>query len=623
MAPKYIVADFETYYDTEYSLKRMTPVEYILDRRFEMNVVAICEDDNGPAFTLEHDDFCRYLNTLRGNPVAVLSHNALFDMCILSYRYGWTPPLMIDTMGMARALIYPQTGKVSLAACVEYFGVGKKGGFLANVRGLYKDQIKARGLWEGHCRYAMDDATQERDIFKAMRPHFPRSEYAVMDQVLRCAVQPSFVLDAPLLHEHYADVVRAKEELLQRTGLTDRKALMSDVRFAEVLEGLGVEPPTKVSPTTNKTIYAFAKSDKDFVDLMENHPNPDVQAVCAARLGHKSTIEETRTQRFINISRLTWADGSSGAMPMPLRYSGAHTHRLSGDWKLNVQNLGRGSKLRHALKAMPGMKVVAVDASQIEARMNGWFSGEEELTNAFAAGEDIYSLFAGEAIYGYPVSKATHKDERFVGKQSILGLGYNMGAPKFQNTVRVASRNELKREMIIPEEECRRIVQAYRRRYANITARWKTLQQLLPQMAMQGFQHEMGPVRFIHNAIVLPNGMLLQYHNLRNMGDGQWAFDFGKRIKYIYGGKMLENIIQALARICTMDAAVRVARRYHNYGVRLASQVHDEIIFVVPEWLAEEVKLACIEEMRRRPWWGPDIPLDAEGATGLTYGDCK
>lgn len=398
---------------------------------------------------------------------------------------------------------------------------------------------------------------------------------------------------------------------------------MSNDKFAEALRGMGVEPPTKISLATGKEAYAFAKTDGDFLDL-EEHPDPDVQALVAARLGIKSTIEETRTQRFISISRLSWPNGQAAKMPVALKFSGAHTHRLSGDWKLNLQNLGAGrlegkvAALRLSLEAPRGFKVVVADASQIEARLNASFCRQIDLIRAFSQGADVYSDFAS-FVFNKPVSKKTDPTARFIGKTSILGLGYNMGWPKFQATIKVKSKNEIRQELILSDYDANIIVASYRNKYAKIAAMWKELHHMIPRMTRKDCHVVLGPITFVHEAIILPNGLKLFYHDLCNEG-GQWTFTYGGKRKYIYGGKLLENIIQALSRICTMDAAVRM-KEVHGYSLRL--QEHDALAYIIPEEEAEVCLDLLIEEMKVRPAWMPDVPLTAEGGIGDSFGDAK
>jgi DNA polymerase I-like protein with 3'-5' exonuclease and polymerase domains len=305
---------------------------------------------------------------------------------------------------------------------------------------------------------------------------------------------------------------------------------------------------------------------------------------------------------------------------MPLRYSGAHTHRLSGDWKLNVQNLARGGKLRKALKAPEGHVVVAVDSSQIEARMVAFLSGCSKLIEAFDQGRDVYSEFACE-VFGRKITKAD-VPERFVGKQSILGLGYGLGWAKFGRNIPILSRLQLGQTIAMPDDEAVRVVETYRRTYPQIPQCWKALNNLINLSLAQGNVIEFGPVRMEKGRILLPSGLYLYYEDLYQ-ADGNWLFTYGGKIKRLYGGALLENISQALARIVIMDAMVRVRRRLEKFGIELALQVHDELVYVVPMKAAALVKQIVLEEMNRRPTWGPELPLASEAGVGPSYGDAK
>jgi hypothetical protein len=444
----YIVLDFETYYDKEYSLRKMTPVEYLLDPRFETigcAVIATGVDMGVPyrheAGWLDGQRLSGYLKRLdHCRPLTVLSHNALFDMCLLYWHYGVLPDLIIDTMAMARALVFAFTGSVSLESVADYLETSAQGHAIKHVSGMHAADIKAAGLWDRYTRYACHDAWLCEQIFLKLAPQFPRDEFAIFDLVAKCAVVPRFTLNADLLAQHAAYIEAQKQGLLARCGLADRMSLMSNDKFAGALRTLGIEPPLKTSPATGQQTYAFAKSDPAMIELAE-HPDERVQALVAARVGHKSTIEQTRTEKLLRIALLQWPDGSTGKCPIPLRNSGAHTHRLSGDWKLNAQNWPKYTfyddrpketgLLRRAHEAPPSHKVVKRDSSQIEARIVAWLSRQDDLVQAFAKGEDIYSDFAEHNIYHYPVNKTT-VDERFVGKGSILGLGFGMGPPKFK-----------------------------------------------------------------------------------------------------------------------------------------------------------------------------------------------
>jgi DNA polymerase len=426
-------------------------------------------------------------------------------------------------------------------------------------------------------------------------------------------------IDQTVLAEHLASVRAKKAALLAQVSI-EKEELMSNEKFAAALTALGVDPPRKVSLTTGKETWAFSKTDPDFIAL-EEHDDPQVQALVAARLGYKSTLEESRTERFLSIARLTWPGKDDALMPMPLRYSGAHTHRLSGDWNLNVQNMPRGGALRSALIAPPGHVILAADASQIEARIVAWICDQFDLVKQFADGEDVYSSFASK-VFERPINKKTDPAERFIGKTAILGLGYGLGWTKFQRTVKLQSKAQTGTRIELTDDEARKIVETYRTEYRHIPSVWRVLNNNINVLATGHGSFSLGPCGFGRGHITLPNGLRLSYYDLKSVDD-EWTYTFGGKPKRLYGGALLENIVQALARIVVMDAGVRIRKIFATYGIQLALQVHDELVFVVPEELAEVCKKIALDEMSRRPTWAPTLPLAAEADFGPSYGDAK
>jgi DNA polymerase len=613
-----VFVDYETYYSNEYSLRKMTPVEYVLDPRFECIGAGIKEGHTGVAYWIDGPDLPAFFAGLDPANTVLVYHNALFDACITAWVYNFVPALTVDTLGVARASLGHALKSLSLASVAAHLGLGTKGDAVLKVMGMGSAAIKSSGLWEEYTAYAINDVELCAGIYsKLVRDaRYPVAELVIMDMVIRCAIQPQMQIDQTALAEHLNIIKSSKAELLARVGV-DKSELMSNEKFAQALRNLGVEPPTKISMVTQKETWAFSKTDPAFIEL-EDHEDPAVQALVAARLGNKSTLEESRTERFLSISRLT-LKGKPIGMPMPLRYSGAHTHRLSGDWKLNVQNMPRGGKLRSAIIAPPGYKVLASDASQIEARIVAWICGQTDLVEQFARGEDVYSVFASK-IFDRTITKAD-KPERFLGKTCILGMGYGVGWTKFQRTVKLQSKAQSGSMIVLDDPEAQRIVRVYRETYDKIPQTWAKLGNAINVLSDRG-SFEIGPVQFQKEAILLPSGLKLHYHDLQYKNE-EWVYTHGGKPKRIYGGALLENIVQALARIVVMDAAVRLRKLFQPYGVQLALQVHDELVYVVPDDLAVVCKQITLEEMSRRPAWAPDLPLAAEADVGQSYGDAK
>jgi DNA polymerase len=579
-------------------------------------------------FIVDGPDIPYFLHKCIPSKAAACSHNALFDFCVFSWVFGWTPALILDTLAISRTLLSHKLKSLSLRSVAKYLGLPEKGGFLAQAKGMTRLDLIANGMWQQYCDYCINDTELCRLIFIELAPFLPDEEFLVHDMVARCAVEPRFRLNMEVLAEHLHRVKTEKEIMFAKAmfaGVDHKGELMSNPQFADVLRRLGVDPPLKLSPTTGQVAYAFSRNDPAFLELRE-HEDLRVQAVVEARLGHKSTLEETRTERMLNIGNLSFPHhGGTQVMPIPLKIGAAITHRLGGDWLLNCQNWGRQSPIRRSVQAPAGMRVVASDAAQIEARLTAWFCGQQDMVEQFRQGLDVYALFA-TTVYGYPVNKSQHPTQRFVGKTGVLQLGYQAGWPKFQKTVFILSGKEGLEPVELSDEDSMKVVTTYRETNDKISGMWSYLGHMIAWMAnaVEGEKKEMGPVTFMRHRIVGPNGLCLYYENLRwNAGIRQWEYDYHGITTQIFGGKLLENIVQFLARIATMQAALRIKKRLEGYLSWFVHQAHDELVYLVREDYADYVGDVLSQEMSRTPDWAPGLPLKGETRIGLNYGECK
>jgi len=621
-----VTIDFETYYDREYSLSKMTTEAYVRDPRFE--VIGVCVKVNDfPTDWYSGDNVGKFLNSLDYSDKAILAHNTAFDGAILSWHYGIKPKFWFDTMSMARPLHNATVGG-SLKALASYYKLGEKGDEVFNNMGRHKKDFTPEQL-DRYAAYCIKDVDLTYQLFKKLKVGFPVSELMVIDQTLRMYTQPVIQLDTEVLAQHLEKVKADKRKLIEDLALKGlgeekvKKALMSNQIFAKLLTTVGVEPPMKTSLRTGKETYAFAKTDKEFTALLD-HPDPRIQNLVAARLGTKSTIEETRTENLMRVAE-------RGALPIMLNYYGAHTGRFSGGDKLNLQNLPRNGKIRSALTAPIGEILVACDSSQIEARMVAYIAGQYDLVQAFKEGRDVYSEFASE-VYGKTVTKAD-KIERFVGKTCILGLGYGMGHVKFRNTLALGQGGI---SVDIDENEAQRIVRLYRQKNHKIVSLWNKCGHALTTMVAGGSGNITDLLPYDNNGIILPSGLRIKYNALRQTPDGfEYIADartYKKLVKArvttgeeitidwtrIYGGKVTENVVQALARIVVAEQMTSIGQSYH-----VAFQVHDEIIISC----LEEQKTHAQELVERRmstpPSWAQDLPVACESGIGYNYGDAK
>ena len=597
-----LTIDFETYYDRDYSLSKLTTEEYVRDDRFEVIGVAVQENCAEPEwFSGTHDEIKKWLGQFSWDNSLVLAHNAMFDSAILSWVFGIKPMGWLDTLCMARATDGIEAGN-SLAKLADRYGIGEKGTEVINALGLRRSQFDKNQLAR-YGEYCKNDVALTYMLCQIMIDRFSKKELKLIDLTISMFADPILRLDTPLLEQHLMQVKARKEKLLDAC-VADKDTLMSNPKLAELLISLGVEPPMKISPANGKETYAFAKNDEGF-KLLAEHPDERVQAIVSARLGTKSTLEETRTERFIGISL-------RGKMPVPLRYYAAHTGRWGGDDKLNLQNLPRKSLLKKAIVAPQGYVLVDADSSQIEARTVAWLSGQNDLVKAFDERQDVYKIMAS-SIYG-KVEEEITADERFVGKTTILGAGYGMGSSKFSLQLKTFG-------VEIDDAEASRIIQVYRDTYKQIPNLWKEANRSLEALS-QGRTATVGcqsqALSLTNSGFLLPSGLYLNYPDLKKDGDDQWSYASRRgRIK-IYGGKIVENLCQALARCVIGEQMLRIAKRY-----KVALTVHDAVMAVVKEEERDEAIKYVAECMSWRPTWAQTLPLACEIGVGKSYSDCS
>lgn len=607
---KILTIDFETYYDKEFSLSKMTTEEYIRDVRFQVIGVGVKENDSEAVwFSGTHDEIKAHLLQYDwGNAIAV-AHNAMFDAAILSWIFGISPKLWVDTLALARAIDGLEVGG-SLKAAAERHGVGVKGDEVVHALGKQREDFYDYELarYGEYCKTDCD-ITYALALIYLKDLWLKPSEMYVIDITTRMFSEPVLQLDLPLLEQHLEEVKEHKAELLAAC-VTGTDTLNSNPKFAELLRSLGVEPPMKISLTTGKQTYAFAKTDEGLQGLLE-HPDMRVQAVAAARLGTKSTLEETRTERMISIAK-------RGTLPVPLRYFAAHTGRWGGTDKLNLQNLPKKSAIKQAMVAPDGYVIIDADSSQIEARVLAWLAGETQLVQEFASGEDVYRSMAA-TIYLKREADVT-PEERFMGKVVILGCGYGMGAEKFQAFL--ASGNPPRK---VELADCKYIIHAYRQRFSQIINLWRQGNDCLAELvtykrkARFGVQDE--AVYLFQHGFMLPNTFSIRYPELQSSHGAKGAeFSYKTRTgrTRIYGGKVVENVVQALARCVIAEQMVSIAERY-----RPILTVHDAVAIAVPEAEAAAAIKYVNTCMKKAPAWADGLPLNCEIGVGKSYRDCE
>jgi DNA polymerase len=280
---------------------------------------------------------------------------------------------------------------------------------------------------------------------------------------------------------------------------------------------------------------------------------------------------------------------------------------------------------RGAITADPGHELVVADFSAIEARVVLWLAGEERALDVFRRGECIYCDMATD-IYKRPVNKKDHPTERQMGKQAILGLGFQMGAPKFVDTV-------AKYGIMIELDFAKQVVDAYRKKYPGVKSMWWDQEAAAIQATKSpGRVIRCGKIqwrvkgRFLQCR--LPSGRLLSYCDpvviskttpWGAQADCLTFMSVHPKTKQwwrgdTYGGTLVENIVQATARDLMAEAMLR-AEATGLYECLLT--VHDEIVAQVPAGQGSVKEFEAL--MCELPSWAEGCPINAEGWRGVRY----
>ena len=650
-----IAVDFETRWDSkDYTLSKMTTEEYIRDVRFK--AFGCCFHEYGgddPIVWVGGRDIPEYVAGIDWSRTAVLAHNAQFDVSILCWRYGARPAFIFDTLSMGRALRGVEVGN-SLAKLAVDFGLPDKGRAIHSTNGL---EILTEQIEVELAEYCKHDVFLCEEIFDRLSSGYPAKELRLIDMTLRMYTNACLELDREMLVNALTEEGEKREGLLQRLGV-EETALASNPQFAEVLAAMGVTPPTKISKTTRKEAFAFAKNDALFQALL-NGEREDVALICEARLRVKSTTERTRAQRFLDIS-------GRGPLPVPLSYYGASTGRWTAakGSAINMQNLKRGSFLRKAIMAPEGHQLVVGDLSQIEPRVLAWFADYEDLLDIFKSGQDAYAQF-GAQMFNIPgLTKDTHPDLRQSAKSALLGCGYGLGWASFAAQLLVGFLGappvrydkpfakklgvdteyidrfvgwednvaKLKliphtcteRELLIHCVAAKKIIDIYRSTAHPVVSFWDMCSKLMEKSLYGGEEVVYKCVTFRKEEIILPSGMKLKYPNLRNEVDKEtkqrnWVYgEAGVKPTKLYAGKITNNIVQGTARVVMTDGMLRVDKKYPVVGT-----VHDELLCVVPD---AEVKGAIdwvLQQMIVEPKYMSGIPLNSDVGANRRYGLAK
>jgi DNA polymerase len=585
------------------------------------------------------------------NDRLVEAHNAFFERCIweniVEPSMGWNhvfPKQWRCSAAKAAALAMPRDLDRAASAMGIDERKDKEGNkIMMKLCKPFKDAFR-EGTPEELDRlyeYCRQDVRTERALSRAL-PDLPPQEQKIwfMDQAVnaRGAAVDLPMLEGALIASEDAKI-RLNSELAVATEGEISKATQRAAVLAWVNGHEAMDPP--MANTQGTTVDRV---------LEEQDGVPDnVRKV----LGLVRAVNRTSTAKYRAIKERITSDGRIRDL---LMYHGASTGRWTGkgfqphnlprgslkDWDGAALDIAEGDAewlrvlhgdemelLSHAIRgtlvAPPGRDFVVSDFSAVEARGLLWLADDQHGLDVFRAGEDIYVDMAQD-IYKVRNRKDVTKDQRFIGKQAILGLGYGMGPPKFQVNCK-------KYKVSITEEFSKKTVSTYREKYKSVKDYWDDLN----AAAMDAVTTPGRPVRVrgvtfgVAGGFLkcrLPSGRKLHYckpkimmlltpwgerrPGLAFLGMNSMTNQWGAQSTY--GGKLAENVTQAVARDLLAEALLRVEAT-DTYDVVL--HVHDEVVAEADEDKGSMEELdALVSEL---PTWAEGCPIAAEGWRGKRY----
>jgi DNA polymerase family A len=629
-----VVLDFETYYDSEYSLSKMTTRAYILDPRFEALVISVRFLKTKQQLVAVGDaQIRRLLAKLNWAGVNAIAHNGAFDHSILSWIYDIHPAKLSCTLAMSLPF-HASTVGGSLANLARVYNLPDKGTAVHNMLGKHLQDMTAQEVKE-YAQYCGHDSFLCGALYEIFIAKLPRTyELSVIDATLRMYTDPVLRIDTGVIEPHLQALIEEKEDTLQelismlRTysilpldvidSETMQKHCASAPKFCQLLKTIGVEPPMKWNKKNTKQIPALAKTDPGMEDLLASE-DPVVVMLAEARMATKSTLPTTRAKRFLELALM-------GGMPFPLKYYGAEqTGRWSAWDSINLQNLPRTSPLRDSLTAPVGYGIVAGDESQVELRTGLELAGQLDRLDLLRCGHDLYKQSVVDSLgisYG-----DVSKDQRQMGKVTQLSAIFGVSAPVVRRTIWLMGR------VRVDGPTSERLVATYRATHPKVVAAWAD-GNLALQMIANGQTGTIwgGRCTVTPEGIRKPSGLFVRYPNLRQqMGDKgrpEWVYDkkLGKVTvpTKIYGAKVFQNCVQSIAR----DIMAVVVSRVNN--VRLqppylhpAGIIHDELIGIAPLEYVDQAARLLHKALTTPVSFSANIPLDCEIETGLAYGLCE
>ena len=585
-----LAIDFETYYDRDYSLKKMDAWSYVHHPKFDCYLMSVYGmTATGPFQWAGHpQDFTRW--EIFNNAILV-AHNAAFDSLVFKrlQSLGIIPALQQPTWRCTASLaVYLQAPRSLKGACKQLLDITVDKTQRDKARGQTCDDLFGA---EDMTAYSLEDARLCFLLWEKCNHLWPQSEQELATLTFVWG-QQGIAVDLPRL-QHSIQTLETQRfsaaHQLPWVDDLDEDTPLSHRKLAAECRAVGIPCPASLA------------MDDPECEAWENKYGSEYAWVDAMRIFRRTNM---LLKRFKTVQSRT--RDNDHRFPYGLKYFGAVPGRWSGDAGFNVQNMPRGElfavDLRRCFIPAPGNVFIVADLCQIEPRILAWLIDDTAFLDLVRNGVDIYEAHARSTMdYSDPRPlKEVDPGLRALAKARTLGLGYGCGPRKF-----VAVAKNLGGLDITPED-ARQTVQDFRSRNPRITSLWSRLDRDFKRSAGGDYHIE------------LPSGRELRYLSVAKNQRGVYtaSTELGGPKRKLYGGLLTENLVQATARDVFAEHLLAIHRAQIG---QIVFHVHDEVIVEVPAALAEDARAEILAIMSAAPAWLPDCPVAADAAIHHHY----
>ncbi len=656
MNQKYLILDFETY--SEADLKRVGGYEYSCHPSTEIICVAWTLGTRGGKWTevkCSNNDYYELVKLILDNRIIKVAHNAIFEQSIIKNVLGraWSsvtdipPEEFMCTAAMAASHALPRNLEgacLSLDLPIKKDMEGRKlilkwcKPRKPTLKNPSRRHTKPKELAR-IMQYCATDVEAERLLFERL-PLLNPIERKVwcLDQKINFK---GFAVDRPLVDAVLKMVETETENLTEELiELTDGRVQTANERAKLLveIERNGIHMPDLKAKTVQDTLEAGITANPTAMRLLQIR-----QAVSKTSTAKYAAFESrSRTDSrcrdiLVYHAASTGRWGGAGVQPQNFPRGTIKNTDLACEI-LRTGELGLvracyddpmsafSSALRGVIIPTEGTELFCADYAAIETRVLFWIADHEEGLNAFRENRDLYKEMAS-IIYGVPVGAVTSL-MRQLGKAAVLGCGYQMGAAKFVASCKL-------QRIDVEEDTAKSAVKAYRSTHHPVVTLWSTIAEAAIRAVQRPhkrfFSSHNHTTWFVEDDFLfceLPSGRRLAYYKPEVRWEATpWGDQHPKLYHYsvnplskkwelaaTYGGKLVENVIQAVARDLMAEAMLRI----DEAGFEIVLSVHDEIVAEAPIEDARSVR-EFENLMATNPEWAAGMPVKVEGWKGFRY----